>query len=194
MRPPDEDGYELWLRYRPLRDTALVERYREQLRSVVALRSNPTLDAAVHELSRGLSGLLGSEVGIGRDAEAPGALVLGQRGEAALAAFEPPKHPPELGRDGFLLQAASVAGGPRIGILGSSDLGVLYGAFHLLRLLQCSKDIERLSTWSRPRTALRVLDHWDNLDRSVERGYAGFSLWNWHALPHYKDPRYVDYA
>ncbi len=45
-----------------------------------------------------------------------------------------------------------------------------------------------------PRIRHRVLDHWDNLDRTVERGYAGFSLWDWHKLPDYRDPRYTDYA
>ncbi|MCB0745411.1 MAG: alpha-glucuronidase, partial [Ignavibacteriae bacterium] len=41
---------------------------------------------------------------------------------------------------------------------------------------------------------LRVLNHWDNLDRTVERGYAGFSIWDWHKLPDYIDQRYIDYA
>ena len=40
----------------------------------------------------------------------------------------------------------------------------------------------------------RILNHWDNLDRTVERGYAGFSLWDWHKLPDYIDTRYLDYA
>ncbi len=39
-----------------------------------------------------------------------------------------------------------------------------------------------------------MLNHWDNLDRTVERGYSGFSLWDWHKLPDYLDPRYTDYA
>jgi alpha-glucuronidase len=39
-----------------------------------------------------------------------------------------------------------------------------------------------------------MLNHWDNLDRTIERGYAGFSLWDWHKLPHYVEPRYKDYA
>ncbi len=42
-----------------------------------------------------------------------------------------------------------------------------------------------------PRVALRVLDHWDNLDRYVERGYAGSSPL---ATPQWRDPRYTDYA
>ena len=45
-----------------------------------------------------------------------------------------------------------------------------------------------------PRIRHRVLDHWDNLNRTVERGYAGFSLWDWHKLPDYRSPRYTDYA
>ena len=46
----------------------------------------------------------------------------------------------------------------------------------------------------RPRIKLRVVDHWDNLDGFVERGYAGSSLWDWWTLPDYRDPRYTDYA
>src|SRR5206468_633998 len=44
-----------------------------------------------------------------------------------------------------------------------------------------------------PRIPLRMLDHWDNLDGTVERGYAGPSLWNWAQLPAI-DPRLIDYA
>jgi alpha-glucuronidase len=73
-------------------------------------------------------------------------------------------------------------------------VGVLYGAFHLLRLLQTQRPIDRLALVSAPRLQHRVLNHWDNLDRTVERGYAGFSLWDWHKLPDYLDPRYADYA
>ena len=39
-----------------------------------------------------------------------------------------------------------------------------------------------------------MLNHWDNLDGHVERGYAGQSIWDWHKLPDYLDPRYTDYA
>jgi len=40
----------------------------------------------------------------------------------------------------------------------------------------------------------RLLNHWDNPDGSVERGYAGRSLWKWDELPQKADPRYADYA
>lgn len=74
------------------------------------------------------------------------------------------------------------------------DVGVLYGMFHLLRLLQRGMLLHGLDVRESPRVALRVLDHWDNLDRYVERGYAGSSLWDWQTLPQWRDPRYTDYA
>ena len=70
----------------------------------------------------------------------------------------------------------------------------LHGAFHLLRLLQTYHPLRDLAVVSAPRIKLRLLDHWDNLDRSVERGYAGLSLWDWSRLPDSLDPRYRDYA
>ncbi|HTY50103.1 MAG TPA: hypothetical protein VMB48_10460, partial [Steroidobacteraceae bacterium] len=73
-------------------------------------------------------------------------------------------------------------------------VGALYGVFRFLRLLQTDRSIARLDITSRPRIERRVLDHWDNLDGSVERGYAGASLWDWQKLPGYLDPRYTDYA
>ena len=45
-----------------------------------------------------------------------------------------------------------------------------------------------------PKLKLRMLNHWDNLNRTVERGYAGFSIWDWHRLPTFIDQRYIDYA
>jgi alpha-glucuronidase len=51
-----------------------------------------------------------------------------------------------------------------------------------------------LNIEEKPQTTHRLLNHWDNLDRTIERGYAGFSIWDWHKLPDYIDPRYTDYA
>ena len=48
---------------------------------------------------------------------------------------------------------------------------------------------DRATVTGVPRAALRMLDHWDNLDGTIERGYAGWSLWDWHKLPGYVSPR-----
>ncbi len=99
-----------------------------------------------------------------------------------------------VGDEGYVLAVTSQAGLTCTVIAANTDVGVLYGAFHFLRLLQTRQAIHVLAISSKPRIKLRVLNHWDNLDRTIERGYAGFSLWDWHKLPDYLDPRYRDYA
>ena len=60
--------------------------------------------------------------------------------------------------------------------------------------MQMHKTLIDIDVVDSPKIQLRMLNHWDNLDRSVERGYAGFSLWNWQKLPEHIDQRYIDYA
>jgi alpha-glucuronidase len=95
---------------------------------------------------------------------------------------------------GYRIRTLTVARHRVIVIAAREDIGVLYGTFHFLRLLQTRQTLEHLDVTSVPRIRHRILDHWDNLDRSVERGYAGESIWEWHKLPDYLDPRYTDYA
>jgi alpha-glucuronidase len=79
-------------------------------------------------------------------------------------------------------------------IAGNSGPAVLAGTFHFLRLLQTQQDINTLNISTCPRIRHRLLGHWDNLDGSIERGYAGRSLWNWDELPEISGTRYHDYA
>ncbi len=80
-----------------------------------------------------------------------------------------------LGNEGFLIRTCILNGHHCIAIAAGSDKGVLYGVFHFLRLLQTHQSLERLNIVSTPGIRYRILDHWDNLDRRVERGYAADS-------------------
>ncbi len=83
----------------------------------------------------------------------------------------------------------------RIQISSPTDRGILYGTYHLLRLQAMNTDIESiLPITENPSYDLRILNHWDNLDGTIERGYAGQSLWQWEELPNTLSPRYIDYA
>jgi alpha-glucuronidase len=166
-----EDGYELWLRYHALSDRALPT-------EVVVGAHSPTLDAAQAELSRGLR---------------HGAVVLGTAQSSPLIAGLRPDLR-NLGTEGYLLRSLTQEGQPMTVIAANTDIGVLYGTFHFLRLIQTGQSIAHLDITSIPRLQRRILDHWDNLDRTMERGYAGESIWDWHKLPDYLDPRYTDYA
>lgn len=81
----------------------------------------------------------------------------------------------------------------RLTITATTDLGALYGAYHLTRLSDSGHEVPaRIS--ETPAFALRILNHWDNLDGTIERGYAGHSLWQWDQLPDSISPRYAEYA
>ena len=74
------------------------------------------------------------------------------------------------GSEGYVIRSVRVNGHAVTAIAANSDVGVLYGAFHFLRLMQTQQPLTALDIVSQPRTRIRVLDHWDNLDRHVERG------------------------
>jgi alpha-glucuronidase len=189
-----EDGYELWLRYPRVADAALLDRYRATVTSLNVLGSSPTLRAAADELARGLHGLLDTAIPTAGAPDRDGAIIAGTLRMAPLynlglaSALGPPDN------DGYLIRSMVVEGRRVTVIAANTELGVLYGAFHFLRLLQTHQPIDALAIAERPRLQHRVLNHWDNLNRTVERGYAGSSLWDWHKLPDYRDPRYADYA
>jgi alpha-glucuronidase len=194
-RPADESGYDLWLRYHRIGDPARWREYRAALTSLVIQGDSPTLAAARDELVRGLQGLLGIRPSLASAVARDGALLAGTPAGSPLVAALPLA--PALrraGDEGFVLRAMRVGGRRVLVIAANRDIGVLYGAFHLLRLLQTHASLGGLDVVSAPRIQLRVLDHWDNLNRSVERGYAGASLWAWDSLPDHLIPRYTDYA
>ncbi len=187
-----EDGYDLWLRYQPVEASAAGP-YRAVARELVIQGGSPTLAVARAELERGLSGLLGAAPSISSDVNADGAIVLGTPATSHIvAALNLPLE--RLGPDGYLIRSVTTGGRRATVVAGNSDVGVLYGVFDLLRRIQTRQGLEQLDVVEAPKVKLRLLNHWDNLDRSVERGYSGQSIWDWWKLPDAKDPRYIDYA
>jgi alpha-glucuronidase len=190
-----EDGYELWLRYRLVSDPTLLKTYRASITGLAIEGGSPTLRAVREEAVRGLRGLLGAEVPLVAAPERHGLLVAGTPSRSSLVAgADVGVDLGRIGQEGYVIRSTRVSGKRATVIAANSDVGVLYGVFHLLRLLQTHQPIENLAVAEAPRVRLRVLNHWDNLNRTVERGYAGFSLWDWHKLPDHLDPRYADYA
>ncbi|GEP98897.1 alpha-glucuronidase family glycosyl hydrolase [Chitinophaga cymbidii] len=186
-----ENGYDLWLRYKPSGN----QTYRQHITAVLTTGSSPTMKAVRDELTRGLSGLLQTAITHSTAVNRDGIVIAGTPHSSPLihnAGIAPLLQ--QAGEEGFIIVTKKIGDKKCILISGNSDVGVLYGAFHFLRLLQTEQPVEQLHIVSTPRIKLRMLNHWDNLDRTVERGYAGFSIWNWHTLPGYIDQRYIDYA
>jgi len=165
-----EDGYDLWLRYRPV-SAAVQATYIDHALTIVPGAETPTLAAARSELQRGLNGLIGRPIGT---AARPldGAVVIGTpKSSPIIAGLRPPLK--KLGREGFLIRSVTADGKRMIVIAANQDVGVLYGVFAFLRRMQTGQPINDLNISETPRSPLRMLNHWDNLDRTVERGYAG---------------------
>jgi alpha-glucuronidase len=96
------------------------------------------------------------------------------------------------GAEGYIIR--SLKGDSVTVVAANTEAGLLYGVFHLLRLIQTEKFSYQLNIKEKPLYDVRLLNHWDNLDGTIERGYAGHSIWKWNELPGKISPRYEEYA
>jgi alpha-glucuronidase len=189
-----EDGYRLWLRYDKIADKALYNQYRQSITQLVFPGSSETLQVAQKELGMGLNGLLQLELPMAANATKNGALIIGTPfsskiigGLPLTAALQ------KAGKEGYIIRTINIKGKQARIIAANTDIGVLYGVFNFLKMLQTEKSIKTLAIVEAPKIKTRINNHWDNLNGSVERGYGGKSLWNWEKLPQIEQ-RYIDYA
>jgi alpha-glucuronidase len=190
-----EDGYELWLRYKPVENKQLLATYRSSITSIQLNGNSATTNAIREELANGLQGLLQVKIPFANTVAENGTLIIGTAAASkTIADAASQKEWQSLGEEGYFLFSKNILGKSCLLIGANTDIGLLYGSFELLRLLQTNSPVKSLHLISAPRIKLRMLNHWDNLNRSVERGYAGTSIWRWQSLPLYLDKRYKDYA
>ncbi len=182
-----EDGYDLWLRY--ARVDGAAARIAAHASVITAPGDSATMQIIRDELQRGVTGMTGTAPMIA-DSMRPGALWLATP-ETAPALPLPLEG---LGQEGYAIRSIRVEGKPVTLIAAQGEMGLLHGAFHWLRLAQSGAALDAIDIRSAPRIGLRLLNHWDNLDGTVERGYSGSSIWDWWRLPDWKGPRYSDYA
>jgi alpha-glucuronidase len=188
-----EDGYRLWLRYDKINNPVKLESYQKLITDFIIDGESPTLLLARKELEAGLKGLLEQDITHASNKETA-SLMLTKFSSPRIKQLKLNINPDHISAEGFSIVTTTVNKNKSIMIVAHSDVGLLYGTFHFLKLIQTQSDIDNISFETSPKIKHRILNHWDNLDRTVERGYAGFSLWDWHKLPDYIDPRYHDYA
>ena len=78
---------------------------------------------------------------------------------------------PAMEDDAYSIEVKGEKGKGKSVITAKNEIGLLYGAYAFLR----QKDI-RTNIYSKPYFKLRILNHWDNLNGTIERGYAGLSI------------------
>ena len=188
-------GYDLWLEYSEIREPTILSEYQKLTNSIFFSGGNSILLNAQNELVKGLDAMLGQASDIQDSPNLSNTMWvvkkdgLNQELQSALKGYFE-----QIGKEGFIIKSVSVDGKNILLISANEDTGILYGVFKFLQLMKMQKSLDEINLTEAPKIDLRMLNHWDNLDRTIERGYAGFSLWNWQKLPKYIDQRYKDYA
>ncbi len=187
-----DDGYDLWLRYQPLPAQEMA-RYRAAAADVVTAGHSATANVTRAELVRGLSGLLAHKIASDDTIRRNGVVLFGTPANSpTIASLKLPLA--QVGPEGYVIRNAVARGHKIIVIAGNTDIGAMYGAFRFLRQIQTRQPVDKLDIVSAPKIKLRLLNHWDNLDGTVERGYAGRSIFHWWELPEHVSERLTDYA
>ncbi|ABF39966.1 Alpha-glucosiduronase [Candidatus Koribacter versatilis Ellin345] len=168
-----EDGHDAWLRYARLHE-ATAKQFQSLPKLVVTLGDSPPIGSAQTELKRGLARMLGREIRASKQTPTQDFILLGVRDQ--IEEMFANLHVPELAPDGFWLDWTEVGGHKALVIAGGSDRGPLYGTFALLGKIARGENLETLDEVQNPAAPLRWINQWDNLDGTIERGYAGPSI------------------
>ncbi|MDO7905318.1 alpha-glucuronidase family glycosyl hydrolase [Paenibacillus sp. JX-17] len=179
-----DSGYEAWLAYPAVPSGNQRDQYLQWCKYVEADTGNTTIRAALTEWKRGMQSMLGLGVLEGQESGAP-RIILGtwNEGNPLITTVFDEETIRSTGPEGFAIRCSREH--QCIAIGASAPVGVLYGVFHLLRLMGTLADLEELDEVIRPVNGLRMINHWDNFDGSIERGYAGRSFL-------YENNRFID--
>ncbi len=189
-----ESGYELWLRYHLIEDVALKRYYQIKNSSIVFTARTQKQLVAKTELYNGLKGLLGFTIQETHDVKDNCLLVGNVESSPLITSLLCAKELDSLGDEGYIIRSLQIEQKKVTVVVAQKDQGLLYAIFHYLKLIQTHQSLDGVSVKEVPQIKYRVLNHWDNLDGTIERGYAGYSLWDWERLPFYRSQRCVDYA
>ncbi|MGQ1948211.1 alpha-glucuronidase family glycosyl hydrolase [Geofilum sp. OHC36d9] len=188
-----ETGEKLWLRYATLDDSRKTE-FVSTIETLVMNESGPVMMAAADEVQRACEGLIGTRLPKVSDLT-KNALILVTSKSPLINKLNLADDVKDLGRESYIIKTIQVKGRHYMVVAGSSEAGVLYGTFELLRMIQTGASLKDVNVVEAPKYQLRVLNHWDNLDGTVERGYAGYSIW-WNRTEPFDQlkRKYIDYA
>jgi alpha-glucuronidase len=170
-----ETGRAAWLRYAPL-DSNAKQKYDDLPNHIVRLGDSVQLRSAEQELLRGLQGMLARTPKI-EDHLVPEKMFLLANLSSLPSAISHSPHATAPFLDSYWLETTTIRGSPCLLITSPSDRGVLYAVFAFLSKIARLENVNALEEFQQPSAAIRWVNQWDNLDGSIERGYAGPSLW-----------------
>lgn len=170
-----DTAYKAWLNYRRLNSGQQYNQYMKWCSTIVVSEDNDTIQAAASEFIQGITSMLGKTPILTARTEGP-AIVIGtfKGGNPVIASVFDDRNLESIKREGFCIRSSTKE--QCIAIGAATPTGILYGMFHLLRLIGTESAIDDLDLSLNPVNGLRMINHWDNFDGSIERGYAGQSF------------------
>ena len=154
-----------WLRYRALEKPLSVPT------RIVVLGNDPLEQAAAKELERGLLSLAGRSTPV---ESSPDSIVMGTEEQMQSRTHRSPAK--TLAAEEFVIAWSRKPMQHELDMTGGSGRALLYAAFAVLRNIAQGADMSTVSLREKPAMPIRWVDEWDNPDGSIERGYAGRSL------------------
>lgn len=171
------NGYNCWLGYHLLKDKQLREPYAKWASNVVISQKSDDFRIAVEELKAGIKGILGIDAVETNEPKQCSFIIMGLLGESQdVDSYVKYDEIEQIGKEGYIIKSIKNDDCDTIVVAGITYKGLIYGVFSLLRLMQTGTQISGLLKIENPVNQLRILNHWDNIDGSVERGYAGKSI------------------
>ncbi len=170
-------SYRAWLQYRRITDDNTYRKYRAWLSSIGLFTDSVITNSAVEELAYAVESMLDVTPFISHSPQ-KASIILGTYQDIPLENYGLSKSSfEELNNEGYLMRMVSGANNSQQLLLaGKSDKGVLYAVFTFLRLLQMNTSMDTLDRKDAPAHLFRMINQWDNIDGTVERGYSGHSI------------------
>ncbi len=170
-----ETGQDAWLRHESLGSAAAMK-YATLPRIVMSIGDSPVLKSAEQELLRGLRGMLPGEFHTAPMLPQQHAVILLGTIDTLGATYQDMLSPSNLSEEGYFIGGTQLSGATGFIISGRTDRAVLYGVFAFLRKIARGEDLDSFVEDQNPANSIRMIDQWDNLDGTIERGYAGRSI------------------
>ena len=170
----EKNWTQLWLKYEPKKEQGNGSFFTNLVWKGFDLE-NAIIKNAQKELINGIQGMLG--IALACKEEDKATLIIEKSEDA------------QIKEEGYLLKEVDGT----LTLSARDEKGVLYGVFHILRVVAMEKSLKGMDALVNPDNPLRMYNHWDNMDGSIERGYSGNSFFfvNNEVVV---DDRTVDYA
>lgn len=172
-------GYRSWLQYSEIGNDDLRSKYLEFCSQITLATKSLVIESAADELKSGIQSMLGINLETQEYPYQDSSIVLGTYEDINIKDYKiSPELFADMNEEGYLLKTTKSSNNNQndILVIGKSDRGILYGTFHLLRLMQTRKSLDTLHVLDQPKNQLRMINQWDNMDGSVERGYSGNTI------------------